>query len=97
MRQSRKGALYLLLAAALLAGYFLNLEKSREQGNEEFPAVDRIRAQEQADGGEIEQELLKRAGGGGRKHPGDGFPGAGGEAHGQAESPKAPWSCRDCG
>lgn len=60
MRQSRKGALYLLLAAALLAGYFLNLEKSREQGNEEFPAVDRIRAQEQADVGEIEQELLKR-------------------------------------
>ena len=54
MRQSRKGALYLLLAAALLAGYFLNLEKSREQGNEEFPAVDRIRAQEQADVGEIE-------------------------------------------
>lgn len=60
MRQSRKGALYLLLAAALLAGYILNLEKSRGQGKEEFPAVDWIRTQEQADVGIIEQELLER-------------------------------------
>lgn len=60
MRQSRKGALYLLLAAALLAGYILNLEKSRGQGKEEFPVVDWIRAQEQADVGVIEQELLQR-------------------------------------
>lgn len=60
MTQSRKGALYLLLAAALLAGYILNLEKSRGQGKEEFPAVDWIQAQEQADVGEIEQELLLR-------------------------------------
>ena len=60
MAQSRKGALYLLLAAALLAGYILNREKSREQGKEEFPAVDWIRAQEQSDVGVIEQELLRR-------------------------------------
>lgn len=58
MTQSRKGALYLLLAAALLAGYILNREKSRGQGTEEFPAVDWIRAQEQADVGEIEREFL---------------------------------------
>ena len=60
MRQSRKGALYLLLAAALLAGYILNLEKSRGQGKEEFPAVEWIRVQEKADVGVIEQELLER-------------------------------------
>lgn len=60
MTQSRKGALYLLLAAALLAGYILNREKSRGQGTEEFPAVDWIRTQEQADVGEIERELLLR-------------------------------------
>lgn len=60
MKQSRKGALYLLLAAALLAGYILNLEKNRGQGREEFPAVEWIRAQEQADVGVIEQELLER-------------------------------------
>lgn len=58
MTQSRKGALYLLLAAALLAGYILNREKGRGQGKEEFPAVDWIRAQEQADVGEIEREFL---------------------------------------
>lgn len=60
MTQSRKGALYLLLAAALLAGYILNLEKNRGQGKEEFPAVDWIRAQEQVDVGEIEREFLLR-------------------------------------
>jgi lysophospholipase L1-like esterase len=58
--QSRKGALYLLLAAALLGGYILNLEESRGQSKEEFPAIDWIKAQEQTDVGEIEQALLAR-------------------------------------
>ncbi|MCI8557412.1 MAG: hypothetical protein HFI19_06535 [Lachnospiraceae bacterium] len=60
MRQSRKGALYLLLAVALIAGYILNLEQSRMEGQEDFPAVDWIREKEQADVGAIEQALLVR-------------------------------------
>ncbi|MCI9250837.1 MAG: hypothetical protein HFI24_02105 [Lachnospiraceae bacterium] len=60
MKQSRKGALYLLLAVALLAGYILNLQQSRSPGSEDFPAVEWIRAQERSDVGAIEQALLKR-------------------------------------
>lgn len=60
MGQSRKIVFYLLLITALLAGYILNLEQSRAQSKEEFPAVDWIRAQEQTDVGEIEQMLLAR-------------------------------------
>lgn len=60
MKQSRKGALYLLLAVALLAGYILNLRQGRSPGSEDFPAVEWIRAQERSDVGAIEQALLKR-------------------------------------
>lgn len=60
MTQSRKGALYLLLAVALLAGYILNLEQGSSPGSEDFQAVEWIRAQERSDVGEIEQALLRR-------------------------------------
>ena len=60
MKQSRKGALYLLLAVALLGGYILNLEQGSSPGSEDFPAVEWIRTQESTDVGVVEQALLKR-------------------------------------
>ncbi len=70
MRSQRKGerpagwrsrqALNLLGAAALLAGYILSLPWDREGEQERYPALEWIRAQEQADVGAVEQELAER-------------------------------------
>ena len=65
MRSQRKGerpagkrrrqALQLFAAAALLVGYALSLEGDRGPGSKEYPALEWIRAQEQADVGAVEQ------------------------------------------
>ncbi|MCI8334157.1 MAG: hypothetical protein HFH25_06210 [Lachnospiraceae bacterium] len=70
MRSQRKGerpagkrrrqALQLFAAAALLVGYALSLEGDRGPGSKEYPALEWIRAQEQADVGAVEQELAER-------------------------------------
>ena len=60
MGRSRRIAVYLLMITALLAGYILHLRQSTSMGREDFPAVEWIRTQEQADVGEIERLLLLR-------------------------------------
>ena len=60
MGRSRRGAVYLLLITALLAGYILNLKQTGFEDTEDFPAVEWIRAQEEADVGDVERLLLLR-------------------------------------
>ncbi len=58
--ERRRQALQLFAAAALLVGYALSLEGDRGPGSKEYPALEWIRAQEQADVGAVEQELAER-------------------------------------